>query len=177
MPVGPPKTGGSWWRGLTECGPLEKGMANHLSILALGTPGTVWKGKMIRILKEELPRSVGARYATGDQWRNNSRKNEETHCKENVQVIANNFFQQHKRRHYIWASPDGQCWNQIDYILRIRWRGSIQSAKTRLGADRGSNSEILIAKFRLKLKKVGKTTRPFKVKLLSRVQPLWLHGL
>ena len=29
-----------------------------------------------RILKEELPRSVGAQYATGDQWRNNSRKNE-----------------------------------------------------------------------------------------------------
>ena len=37
-PVGPPKTGGSWWRGLTECGPLEKGMANHFSILALRTP-------------------------------------------------------------------------------------------------------------------------------------------
>ena len=36
--VGPPKTGGSWWRGLTECGPLEKGMANHFSILALRTP-------------------------------------------------------------------------------------------------------------------------------------------
>ena len=35
---GPPKTGGSWWRGLTECGPLEKGMANHCSILALRTP-------------------------------------------------------------------------------------------------------------------------------------------
>jgi len=33
-----PKTGGSWWRGLTECGPLEKGMANHFSILALRTP-------------------------------------------------------------------------------------------------------------------------------------------
>ena len=30
---GPPKTGGSWWKGLTECGPLEKGMANHFSIL------------------------------------------------------------------------------------------------------------------------------------------------
>ena len=29
---------GSWWRGLTECGPLEKGMANHFSILALRTP-------------------------------------------------------------------------------------------------------------------------------------------
>ena len=36
--------GGSWWRGLTECGPLEKGMANHFSILASRTPWTVWKG-------------------------------------------------------------------------------------------------------------------------------------
>ena len=33
--LGPPKTDGSWWRRLTECGPLEKGMANHFSILAL----------------------------------------------------------------------------------------------------------------------------------------------
>ena len=41
MPVGQPKTGGSWWRDLTECGPLEKGMANHFSILALRTPWTV----------------------------------------------------------------------------------------------------------------------------------------
>ena len=41
------KTDGSWWRVLTECGPLEKGMANHFSILALRTPWTVWKGKMI----------------------------------------------------------------------------------------------------------------------------------
>ena len=75
MPVGPPKKRGSWWRGLTECGPLEKGMANHFSILALRTPWTVWKGKMIGYLKEELPRSVGAQYATGDQWRNNTWKN------------------------------------------------------------------------------------------------------
>ena len=36
--VGPPKTDGSWWRVLTKCGPLEKGMANHFSILALRTP-------------------------------------------------------------------------------------------------------------------------------------------
>ena len=54
------------------------------------------------------------------------------------------------------------CQNQIDYILcSQRWRSSIQSAKTRLGADCGSGHELLIAKFRLKLKKVGKTTRPF----------------
>ena len=44
-------------------------------------------------------------------------------------------------------------------------RSSIQSAKIRLGADCGSDHELLIAKFRLKLKKVGKTTRPFRYDL------------
>ena len=54
----------------------------------------------------------------------------------------------------------------IDYIIcSQRWRSSIQSAKTRLGADCGSDHELLIAKFRLKLKKVGKTTRPFRYDL------------
>ena len=43
--VGPPKTDGSWWRDLIECGPLEKGTSNHFSILALRTPWTVWRGK------------------------------------------------------------------------------------------------------------------------------------
>ena len=66
-----------------------------------------------------------------------------------------------KRRLYTWTSPDGQHRNQTDYILcSQRWRSSIQSAKTRLGADCGSDHEPLIAKFRLKLKKLGKTTRP-----------------
>ena len=46
-----------------------------------------------------------------------------------------------------------------------RWRSSIQSAKTRLGADCGSDHELLIAKFRLKLNKVGKTNRPFRYDL------------
>ena len=46
-----------------------------------------------------------------------------------------------------------------------RWRSSIQSAKTRPGTDCGSDSELLIAQFRLKLKKVGKTTRPFRYDL------------
>ena len=67
---------GSWRRGVTECGPLEKGMANHFSILALRTPMNSMKRQNDRILKEELPRSVGAQHTTGDQWRNNSRKNE-----------------------------------------------------------------------------------------------------
>ena len=78
-------------------------------------------------------------------------------CQENALVIANTLFQQHRRRLYTWTAPDGQHQSQTDYILcSQRWRSSIQSAKTRSGADCGSDHEILIAKFRLKLKKVGK---------------------
>ena len=87
-------------------------------------------------------------------------------CQENALVIGNTLFQQHKRRLYTWTSPDGQHWNQTDYILcSQRWRSSIQSAKTRPGADCSSDHELLIAKFRLKLKKAGKTTRPFRYDL------------
>ena len=83
-------------------------------------------------------------------------------CQENALVTENTLFQQHNRRLYTWKSADGQYWNQIDYILcSKRWRSSIQSTKTRPGADCVSDHELLIAKFRLKLKKVGKTTRPF----------------
>ena len=68
-------------------------------------------------------------------------------CQENALVIANTLFQQHKRRLYTWTSPDGQHQNQIDYILcSQRWRSSIQSAKTRPGADCDSDHEQLIAK-------------------------------
>ena len=87
-------------------------------------------------------------------------------CQENALVIANTLIQQHKRRLYTWTSPDGQHRNQIDYILcSQRWRGSIQLTKTRPGADYGSYHELLITKFRLKLKKVRKTTRPFRYDL------------
>ena len=85
-------------------------------------------------------------------------------CQENALVIANILFQQHKKRPYTWTSPDGQHQNQIDYILcSWRWRSSIKTAKTRPGAN--SDHELLIAKFRLKLKEVGKTTRPFRYDL------------
>ena len=84
-------------------------------------------------------------------------------CQENTLVRANTLFQQYKRILYTWTSPDGQHQNQTDYIhYSQRWKSSIQSAKTRLGADCGSDHEHLIAEFRLKLKKVGKTTRPFR---------------
>ena len=64
------------------------------------------------------------------------------------------------------ASPVSQYQNTIDYILcNQRWRSSVQSAKPRPEADCGSDHELLIAKFRLKLKKVGKTTRSFRYDL------------
>ena len=54
---------------------------------------------------------------------------------------------------------------EIDFLCSQRWRSSIQSAKIRLGADCGSDHELLITKYRLKLKKVRKTTRPFRYNL------------
>ena len=87
-------------------------------------------------------------------------------CQENSLVRANTLFQQHNRRLYTWTSPDGQCQNQIDYILcSQKCRNSIQSAKTRLGADCGSDHKLLIVKFILKFKKVEKMTRPFRYDL------------
>ena len=62
-------------------------------------------------------------------------------CQENALFIANTLFQQHKRRLYIWTSSDGRT----DYILcSQRWRSYIQSAKTRRGADCGSDHELLM---------------------------------
>ena len=85
---------------------------------------------------------------------------------ENALVIANTLYQQHKRRLYTWPSPYGQYRNHIDYIIfSQRWRSPMDAAKTRLGANCGLDHELLIAKFRLKLKKVGKTTRPFRYDL------------
>uniref|UniRef100_A0A8B9WDT1 Endonuclease/exonuclease/phosphatase domain-containing protein n=1 Tax=Bos mutus grunniens TaxID=30521 RepID=A0A8B9WDT1_BOSMU len=86
-------------------------------------------------------------------------------CQENTLVITNTSSKTQEKTLYMditrWSTR-----NQIDYILcSQRWRSSIQSAKTRPGADCGSDHELLIAKFRLKLKKVGKTTRPFRYDL------------
>ena len=87
-------------------------------------------------------------------------------CQKNALVIANTLFQQHKRRLYTWKSQDCQHQNETDYILcSQRWRSSIQSGKTRPGADCGSYHELLIAKFRLTLKKVGEATTPFRYDL------------
>ena len=116
-----------------------------------------WNAK---VRSQEIP-GVTGKFGLGVQNEAGQRLTE--FCQENALVIANPLFQEHKRRLYTWASPYGQHRNQIDYVCRQRWRSSIWSAKTRLGADCGSDHELLIAKFRLKLKKVEKTTRPFSI--------------
>ena len=114
-----------------------------------------WNAK---VGNQETPGIIG-KFGLGVQYEAAQRLIE--FCQKNALVIANTLFQQHKRRLYIWTSPDSQHQNQTDYILcSQRWRSCRQSAKTRLGADCGSDHELLIAKFRLKLKKVGKTIRP-----------------
>ena len=58
-----------------------EGNGKPLEYSWLENPMNSMKRQNDRILKEELPRSVGAQYATGDEWRNNSRKNEEMELK------------------------------------------------------------------------------------------------
>ena len=119
-----------------------------------------WNAK---VGSQEIP-GVTGKFGLGVQSEVGQRLTE--FCPENTMARANTLFQQHKKRPYTWTSPDGQYQNQIDYILcSWRWRSFIQSAKPRLGANCGSHHEFLIAKFRLKLKKEGKTTRQFRYDL------------
>ena len=88
-----------------------------------------------KVGSQETP-GVTGKFSLGVQKEAGQRLTE--FCQENAPVIANTLFQQHKRRLYTWTSPGGQHQNQIGYILcSQRWRSSIQSAKTRPGADCG----------------------------------------
>ena len=136
--------------------PLEKKMAIHSSTLAWKIP---WMEEPDRLQSMGLQR-------VGHDWATEAGQRLKDFCQQNTLVIANTLFQQHKRRLYTWTSLDGQYWNQTDYILcSQRWRNSRQSAKTRPGTDCGTDHELFIAKFRLKLKKVRKTTRSFRYDL------------
>ena len=97
-------------------------------------------------------------------------------CPKNTLVIANTLF---PTTHKVTLNMDITRWftrNQIDYILRSqRWKTSIQSAKIRPAADYDSDHELLIAKFRLKLKKVWKTTMPFRYGL-NQIPYNWFYS-
>ena len=117
----------------------------------------------VKVGNQEIP-GVAGKFGLGVQNEVGQRLIE--FCQGKVLIIANTLFQQHKRQLYTWTSPHGQQRNQIDRILcSQRWRSTMPSAKTRPGADCGSDHELLIAKFRLKLKKAGKTTRQFRYDL------------
>ena len=118
-----------------------------------------WNAK---VGSQEIP-GVTGKFGLGVQSEAGQRLAE--FCQENTLVIANTLFQQHNKRQP-WTLPHGQHQNQIDYILcSQRRRSCIQSAKTRTESDCSSDHQLLITKFRLKLKKVGKTTRTFRYDL------------
>ena len=108
-----------------------------------------YRGRNAKVGTQEIPQVTG-KFGLG-VWNKAGQRLIEF-CQEDTLVIANTLFQQHKRRLYTWTSPDGQHQNQTDYILcSQRWRSS---AKTRPRDDCGSDHELLIAIFRLKLRKV-----------------------
>ena len=141
----------------TEEAEVEQFYENLEDLIELTPPKDVlfiigdWNAK---VGSQEIP-GVTGKFGLGVQ--NEAGQKLTEFCQENAPVIANTLFQQHKRRLYTWTSPDGQHRNQTDDILcSQRWRSSIQPAKSRPEADYGSDHELFIAKFRLKLKKIGK---------------------
>ena len=90
--------------------------------------------------------------------------------------------QEPKKWLYTRTLPNGEYWNHTDYVLfSQRWRSSIQLAKTRPGADWGKDRQLLIAKLRLKLKKVcffrqkeGGNHKAIQV--WPKSNPLWLYN-
>ena len=85
--VGPPETDGSWWRVLTWS--IGEGNGKPLQYSCIENPVNSTKRQKDRTLKLELPRLVGAQYATGNQWRNNSKKNEEMEQKQKQHPVVN----------------------------------------------------------------------------------------
>ena len=84
-------------------------MANRFNILAL-EPQEQYEKANDKILKEELPRSIGAQYATGDQWRNNSRKNKEMEPKQKQYPVVDGTGDGSK----VWCYKEQYCigtWN------------------------------------------------------------------
>ena len=81
------ETDGSWWRVLTTWS-TGGGNGKPLQYSCLENPMDSMKRQKDKKMKKELPKSVGAQYATGDQWRNNSRKKEETEPKQKQHPVV-----------------------------------------------------------------------------------------
>ena len=87
-------------------------------------------------------------------------------CQENIPVIANTFFQKHKRQLYTWTTPMVNTKIRLSVFVAAKEGGTLyRQQKKILGADCGSDHQLLIVTFRLKLKKIEKMTRPFRYDL------------
>ena len=116
-----------------------------------------------KVGSQELPGLTG-KFGLGVQNEAGQRLTE--FCQGNALIIANTLFQQHERL-YTWTSPDGQHRNQIDYILcNQRWRSSIYGQQ-----KQDQDQDLTVAQMmnsllqNSDLKKVGKTTIPFRYDL------------
>ena len=111
-------------------------MANHFSILALRIPWTVWKGKKIYHWKM-VPRSVGAQYAPGEEWKNNSRKNGEMEPKQKQHPVVDVTGDGSK----VWCCKEQYCigtWN-----VRSMNQGKLEVVKQEIARV---NTDILVIK-------------------------------
>ena len=88
MPIGQPKTGGVMVERFDRMWSTGEGNGKPLQCSCLENPMNGMKRQNDRILKEELRRSVGAQYAIGDKWRNNSRKKEEMEPKQKQHLVV-----------------------------------------------------------------------------------------
>jgi len=96
-----------------------EGNGKTLQYSCLENPMNSMKRQKDRTQKDELPRSVGAQYATGDQWRNNSRKNEETEPKQKQHPVVDVTGDERK----VWCCKELYCigiWN-VKSINQGKW--------------------------------------------------------
>ena len=84
-------------------------------------------------------------------------------CQEEKLIVTNTMFQHPMKNLYTWSSPGDLYRNQIDYVLvRERFRNNVKNVKTYPGADINSDHCLLLAKLRIKIKKVRKSTKTIK---------------
>ena len=117
----------------------REGNGKILQYFCLENPMNCMKRQKDRTLKDELPRSVGAQYTTGDQWINNSRKNEEMDAKQKQYLVVDVTGDGSK----VWCCKEQYCigtWN-----IRSMNQGKLEVVKqeiTRVNIDILGISEL-----------------------------------
>lgn len=127
-----------------------------------------FNSKVGRTTSDDHLQDIVGRYGLGERNERGNRLMQ--FATDNNLSIMNTMFKHHPRRLYTWTSPNGQCKNQIDYILADkRWRTSFRNVKTRPSAECGSDHKLLWANFKIKLSKpISKT----KTKRISAPEPI-----